>query len=111
VISDRSVYSSLAYQGVGRGLGVDEVRAVNEAGLGGTWPDLVVLLEVDPAIGLERQRVADRIGAEGVEFQRRVADAFAALADTEPARFLRVDAGQPLDEVIAAVAGELLEPA
>ncbi len=69
VVGDRSVYSSLAYQGVGRGLG-PSVRVVNEAGLQGTWPDLVVLLTVSAEVGLQRQAVADRIGAEGVEFQQ-----------------------------------------
>ena len=100
VISDRSVYSSLAYQGGGRGLGIDQVRAVNAPGLGTVWPARVVLLRIDPGTGLERQHVADRIGAEGVAFQQRVADAFDALAAAEPDRFLVVDAGQPLDVVV-----------
>jgi dTMP kinase len=91
VLGDRSVYSSLAYQGHARGLGVDRVRDVNEAGLGGTWPDTVVLLRIDPGTGLARQAVADRIGAEGADFQRRVAAGFDALADAEPDRFLVVD--------------------
>jgi dTMP kinase len=103
VISDRSVYSSLAYQGGGRGLGVEQVRAVNAAGLLGTWPELVVLLEIDPAIGLSRQRVADRIGAEGVRFQQRVADTFEALAEAEPDAFRSVAADRPLEEVAASV--------
>lgn len=104
VISDRSVYSSLAYQGGARSLGVADVRAVNEAGLGGTWPDLVVLLDVSPEVGLARQRVADRIGAEGVEFQARVAAAFHELAAAEPDRVVVVDASQPLDNVKSTVA-------
>lgn len=104
VVSDRSVYSSLAYQGGGRRLGIDAVRAVNEPGLRGVWPDLVVLLRVDPKAGLERQAVADRIGAEGVEFQQRVAEAFDTLAAAEPDRFAVIDAARPLDEVVAAAA-------
>lgn len=107
VISDRSVYSSLAYQGGARNLGVADVRAVNEAGLEGTWPDLVVLLDVSPEVGLARQQVADRIGAEGVEFQARVAAAFHDLAAAEPDRVVVVDASQPLDTVKSRVA-ELL---
>ena len=103
VISDRSVYSSLAYQGGGRGLGVDLVRSVNEAGLEGTWPDVVVVLDVDPGIGLSRQRVADRIGAEGLEFQSRVAETFLALAEAEPDRVHVVDASPALDTVTAEV--------
>ncbi len=103
VISDRTVYSSLAYQGGGRGLGVETVRTVNAAGLLGTWPELVVLLELDPAIGLSRQSTADRIGAEGVHFQQRVAETFAGLAQKEPDVFRSVAADRPLSEVVAAV--------
>ena len=108
VISDRSVYSSLAYQGGGRGLGIAEVRAVNEPGLEGVWPELVVLLEIDPATGLERQAVPDRIGAEGVGFQSEVAAAFTALAESEDERFIVVDAAAPLDDVVAEVVREVM---
>jgi dTMP kinase len=104
VIGDRSVYSSLAYQGHARGLGVDRVRAVNEAGLGGTWPDRVVLLRIDPAAGLGRQSVADRIGSEGQGFQAAVADGFGLLAAAEPDRFVIVEVGDlDPDEVVAAI--------
>ena len=103
VVTDRSVYSSLAYQGGGRELGVDTVRALNTPGLEGVWPDLVIVLDVPPLVGLDRQEVADRIGAEGIEFQRRVAGAFAKLAVEDPDRFLTVDAARPLAEVVASV--------
>lgn len=109
VVSDRSVYSSLAYQGGGRRLGIDEVRAINEPGLRGVWPDLVVLLRVDPATGLARQRDADRIGAAGLEFQRRVADAFDEVARREPHRFAVVDATASVDDVEAATWGHVEE--
>ena len=99
IISDRSVYSSLAYQGGGRGLDIDTVRKVNEAGLQGTWPDLVVVLDVAPEIGLTRQRVPDRIGAEGTAFQAKVAKTFLDLAHAEPKRVVVIDASRPLDEV------------
>lgn len=103
VLSDRSVYSSLAYQGAGRGLGVEAVRAVNEPGLGGTWPSLVVLLRLDPEVGAAREDGRDRIGAEGAAFLHRVAGAFDDLAAAEPDRFLVVDADRPLDDVVAEV--------
>lgn len=103
VISDRTVYSSLAYQGGARGLGVETVRSVNAAGLLGTWPELVVVLELEPTTGLSRQAVPDRIGAEGVQFQQRVADTFAALAETEPDVFRMVPADRSLAEVVASV--------
>ena len=100
VLSDRSVYSSLAYQGAGRGLGIEAVLAVNEPGLLGVWPALVVLLRVDPARGLARQSVGDRIGDEGIAFQQIVADGFDELAAREPDRFVVVDADRSLDVVI-----------
>ncbi len=107
VLSDRSVYSSLAYQGAGRKLGIDEVRSANEPGLMGVWPSLVILLSVDPSEGLRRQDVGDRIGDEGVEFQRRVAEGFADIAASEPDRFVIIDAENPLDDVVAAVYREI----
>lgn len=99
VVSDRSVYSSLAYQGGGRGLGVDAVRSINEPGLGDVWPELVVLLELDAVIGLERQVDADRIGGEGARFQSRVGATFSMLADAEPDRFVRIDAAGDIESV------------
>ena len=107
VVSDRTVYSSLAYQGGGRRLGVETVRTVNAAGLLGTWPEIVILLELDPAIGLARQAIADRIGAEGVDFQRKVGETFAALAAMEPDVFRIVPADRALDEVVDAVINEV----
>ncbi len=100
VVSDRSVYSSLAYQGAGRGLGIESVRRVNEAGLQGVWPDTVVLLRVAPARGLEREDEADRISIEGLELQESVAAAYDELAAGEPERFVVVDAELGVDEVV-----------
>jgi len=109
VVSDRCVYSSLAYQGAGRGLGVDEVRAVNEAGLGGVWPDTIVLLRLDPERGLEREDESDRISVEGVDLQRQVARAYDQLAAAEPERFVVLDAALPIDEVVNQAMAEVGE--
>lgn len=108
VISDRSFYSSLAYQGGARGLGVDRVRRLNQAVLGGIEPELVVVLAVDPAVGLGRQVEADRIGAEGVEFQRAVAETYRELAALEPERVVLVPADEDSDAV-AEMVTELVE--
>jgi len=107
VLSDRSVYSSLAYQGGARGLGVDLVRQVNEVGLRGVWPAVVVLLRLEPESGLEREDGADRISGEGVALQQRVAAAYDALAAEESERFVIVDARDPLDDVVGSVLAEL----
>ncbi len=108
VVSDRSVYSSLAYQGGARGLGIDEVRRVNEEGLGGVWPELVVLLRIEPAAGLAREDGTDRISVEGVDLQARVAAAYDALVAAEPERFAVVDAAHGFDEVVDAAVEEVL---
>ena len=101
VLSDRSVYSSLAYQGAGRGLGMDRVRRINQPGLQETWPDVVVLLTVSPQDGLARQARPDRIGAQGAPFLGAVAEGFARLARDEPGRFVVIDARRPMEQVVA----------
>ncbi len=103
VVSDRSYYSSLAYQGDARGLGVEAVRKVNEYAVGGVVPDLVVVLDVDPGRGLARQGDVDRIGGQGLEFQRRVAEAYHRLAEAEPSRVVVVTADAGPDELAEQV--------
>ena len=110
VVSDRTVYSSLAYQGGARGLGIDLVRTVNEAGLQGVWPDRVLLLDVDPAAGLDREDAADRISVEGVALQARVAEAYDFLAKEDPQRFEVIDASRPIEEVVADALASLVVP-
>jgi dTMP kinase len=103
VIGDRSVYSSLAYQGGARGLGIEAVEAVNRAGLGETWPDLVIVLDVEPEAGLRRQDGEDRIGGQGVAFQRQVAGFYDRLIQAEPDRLAVVSTEGTLDDVNARV--------
>lgn len=107
VISDRSAYSSLAYQAGGRGLPLDEVFQLNDMALGGIWPSKVVLLRVGTADGLARQSDPDRIGGETEVFFDTVVGTFDALAEAEPDRFIVVDATQRLDVVISEVADGL----
>jgi dTMP kinase len=104
VLCDRYLDSSLAYQGAGRGLGRGPVQEVNRFATGGLLPDLVVLLDVDPAEGLGRNTASrDRIEVEGLGFHRRVREAFRELAAGDPGRFAVVDAAAPADQVAAAV--------
>lgn len=105
VVSDRSVYSTLAYQGYGRGLPVDEVRRVNEWAIGDTWPDLVVLLTV-PAEMIARRmskRDLDRFEQTGDGFHDRVDAGFRAMAAADPNHWVVVDASGPTDEVTATI--------
>jgi dTMP kinase len=104
VLCDRYLDSSLAYQGGARGLGRDPVDQVNRFATGGLLPDLVVLLDLDPAAGLARRaRDPDRIEAQDLGFHRRVRDAFRDLAAAEPGRFAVVDAAAPVAEVAGQV--------
>ena len=106
VISDRYVDSSLAYQGAGRTLPVDEVSWLSAWATGGLKPDLVVLLDVDPRVGLARvgrpRRGTDRLEAESLAFHERVRYAFLDLAAADPKRYLVLDATRPADEIAAA---------
>ena len=105
VVSDRSVYSSLAYQGYGRQLPLDEVRQLNDWAVDGLWPDLVVLLDA-PADVLARRmrgRSLDRFEREDGGFHERVRDGFSDMAAADPHRWIVVDATPALDAVAAAV--------
>lgn len=103
VISDRYVDSSLAYQGIARGLGVERILDLSMWATGDLLPDLVLLLDVSPGLARQRAlgggRVEDRIEAEGDDFHRRVADAYWALSRTYPSRFAVIDASAPEDDV------------
>lgn len=100
VVSDRSYFSSLAYQGGARGLGIDRVRTVNETGLNGVLPDLVAVLWLDPDDALTRQDGVDRIGGEGSTFQREVAAAYRRLAAGDPDRVVLIDGSRPVEAVV-----------
>jgi dTMP kinase len=117
VISDRYVDSSLAYQGAGRTLPVQEVSWLSAWATGGLKPDLVVLLDVDPGVGLNRVDArgdgADRLESESRAFHDRVRYAFLDLAASDPKRYLVLDASRPADEIAGAVVERLsglLEP-
>ena len=104
VISDRTAYSSLAYQGGGRDLGVDQVRAVNDWALDGLWPDLVLLLDCPPeAAAGRRARALDRLEAEADGFHDRIHATFRDLASAEPDRWVVVDGSASIGDVAAAV--------
>ncbi|WP_375372846.1 dTMP kinase [Micromonospora sp. S-DT3-3-22] len=113
VISDRYVDSSLAYQGAGRTLPVDEVSWLSSWATGGLKPDLVVLLDVDPRTGLSRAAArnqgADRLEAESVAFHERVRYAFLDLAANDPKRYLVLDASRPVDEIAGLVGRRVQE--
>ena len=107
VISDRTYYSSIAYQGRARELGEDWVRELNEWAVRGVVPDLVVVLDVDPEEGLRRQHRADRIGKEGVDFQSRVRSAYMELGRAHPDRVLILEGALGVEEMVDRIMDRL----
>ena len=103
VVSDRFSDSSVAYQGAARGLGVGEVIGLCEAATDGLWPDLTLLLKLDPELGLGRAEGDDRFESEGLELQRAVAEAYEEIAIIASDRVVVIDAAGSADEVHARV--------
>jgi dTMP kinase len=109
VVCDRFSDSSVAYQGVARGLGSERVEEICDLATGGVWPDLTILLRIDPARAAKRigRRKADRFEEEGIELQRRVAEGYDEVARRHPDRVRVVDADGARDPVHAAVLAEV----
>ena len=101
VVSDRSVYSSLAYQGYGRQLDLVELRRLNDFAIASRWPDLVVYIRVELDVVRQRllKRDTDRFEREDDQFFLRVIDGFDRLAEAEPQRWLVVDGSPPKDDL------------
>lgn len=99
VVSDRFSDSSVAYQGAARGLGVGEAISLCDNATDGLWPDLTLLLRIDPELGLGRADGEDRFEAEGLELQRAVAAAYEEIAIIASDRVVPVDASGSVDEV------------
>ena len=104
VISDRFLLSSLAYQGIGRNLGVERVKMINDFGLRGIYPDLVLFFHIDPEITLERKTDGmggDRLEQEGVEFHKKVYEGYMELLKKYPENVKIIDATKSVDEVFS----------
>ncbi|MBR1847266.1 MAG: dTMP kinase [Bacilli bacterium] len=105
VLCDRYLDSSLAYQGGARGLGIDNVLNVNLFATEGTYPDLTLLFDIEPEIGLARiasnaSREVNRLDLEKIEFHRGVRKTFLELAARYPDRYVIIDASKTLEEVV-----------
>ena len=104
VICDRYLDSSLAYQGGARGLGVDSILQVNSFATEGTFPDLTLLFDIKPEIGLARiaansNREVNRLDLEKIDFHNKVRNTFLELAKRYPERYVVIDASQSREEV------------
>lgn len=105
IISDRFLDSSLAYQGGARGLGIDYILAMNQYATEGYYPELTLLFDIDPRIGLARiaankGREVNRLDLEKIDFHDSVRQTFLSLAKRFPERFVILDASKPFDEVV-----------
>ncbi len=113
VLLDRYIDSSLAYQGAGRGLGVEAVRTINEFATGGLAADRTLLLALDAAAGRRRRgdrgEGADRLERETDEFFTRIAAGYAALAAAQPQRIRTLDATLPPAALLASALAELAD--
>lgn len=104
VICDRYLDSSLAYQGAARGLGVDNVLSINLFATENTWPDLTLLFDLPPEVGLSRisknaDREVNRLDLEKLDFHHRVRNGFLELAKQYPDRFVVLDASKSKEEL------------
>ena len=111
VVSDRSVYSTLAYQGYGRGLPIAEIREINEWAIDSCWPQLVILIDT-PADVLERRmrgRQLDRFEREDDGFHARVLDGFRTMAAADPQHWVVIDGGASMEEVGSSIRRSVAE--
>ncbi len=107
VLCDRFIDSSLAYQGHARGLGIDEVLSINEFAIQDTWPDLTLLFDVSPEIGLQRiaansGREQNRLDMEKLPFHQKVYQGYQEVLRRYPDRIVSIDASKEPEEVVAA---------
>src|SRR3954449_11476097 len=103
VVSDRYLDSSLAYQGEARGLGIDDIAAINRFATDALAPGLTFLLDLPLDAAAARAGEVDRFESEGAALQARVRDAYERLSAADPGRWRRIDAARPADEVHADV--------
>lgn len=104
VLCDRFVDSSLVYQGYARGLGVEEVRSINQFATGGRMPDLTFYLDVDPEVGLSRiaanqDREVNRLDLESMAFHQKVREGYRQVVESDPQRIVVLDANRPIHMV------------
>lgn len=110
VISDRFVDSSLVYQGLARGLGVENVYEVNKHAIGDYMPDITFMFDLPAEVGLSRkkdQKELDRMELEGLEFHKKVAEGYREMAQRFPERITVIDATLPVQDICAIVRAEV----
>lgn len=114
ILCDRFLDSSLAYQGYARGLGIDEVMAINKFAIDGYMPDISILFDLDPKVGLERissndEREVNRLDLEKLDFHERVREGYNTVYDANKDRIVKIDAEKSRTEVQSDIKN-ILEP-
>jgi dTMP kinase len=119
IISDRFADSTIVYQGYGRGLDPKLLRELNDVAVSGNWPDLTILLDIDPEIGLKRAMTRNlqenkmqeegRFEAESLEFHSLVREGYLTLAALNNDRIVVIDADQTPDEIFTEIKKTILE--
>lgn len=106
VLCDRYIDSSLAYQGYARGIGLAEVKSINEFAIDGLYPDITIYLDVSVDIGrkriLKNQRVQNRLDQESANFHEKVVEGYKKIIHNESERFIVIDADRSIEEVVSA---------
>lgn len=104
VLCDRYIDSSLAYQGYARGIGITEVKSINEFAIDNMYPDVTIYLDVSVEVGrqriVENQRVQNRLDLESVNFHEKVVEGYKKIIHNESERFIIIDAEKSIDEVV-----------
>lgn len=106
VLADRFYDSTTAYQGYGRGMNLNDIKWLNQFATGGLIPDLTILLDVPPEVGIARRKKSkkkDRLDMEGIEFHQRVRKGYLKMAEKEPKRWRIVDANRPIEEIFEEI--------
>jgi thymidylate kinase len=108
ILCDRFIDSSLAYQGYARGIGIEEILAINQFAIEDTFPDLTLFLDVDPELGLARinankNREINRLDLEALGFHQRVREGYLKIAARFPERIVRIDANRSVEEVLESM--------
>lgn len=114
VLCDRFVYSSLAYQGHARGLGIDEVFTINKFAIEGYMPDLTILFDIDPQIGLDRiaknsSREVNRLDLEKLDFHHKVREGYEIVYQNNKDKIIKINAEKSLEEVFEEVKTLILD--
>ena len=110
VISDRFVDSSLVYQGMARGLGVETVYEINKVAIGEYMPQLTIMLDLPAEVGISRkkdQKELDRMELESLEFHKKVAAGYREMAQRFPERIKSIDATLPIEEIYGIIKGSV----